>query len=581
MPLEEGVILRPRRRGKRLRQFFLMLLLFIVLIFGSAFWLLFLKPSTEQVKPYGGASQVIVYQGSPMEASSYLLESGQVLLSFDFLKEVIDPYLYWDEPTNSVIVTTKDKVLRLPSGQVTAFLNKQPIDLQVPVKEVDGVRYIPLAPIEKLYDFQFALLEESGVLSIEKEGYAVQQAQVIAEDGAKVRIGASHREPFVAQLAAGETVDLLGEENGWYSVFTQNGIAGYLPKDDVEITQVRQVKLEADQASSEPQAAGWKPLGEKINMVWEHVVSRNPNTAEIGALPGVNVVSPTWFEMTDAEGTLLNKADPAYVTWAHQRGYKVWGLVTNGFNPDWTTAVLSSYEKREKLASQLLHYAHMYDLDGINIDFENVYLEDKERLVQFVRELTPYLHEQGLTVSIDVTIKSTAETWSMFLDRKALAEVVDYVAVMTYDEHWASSPKAGSVASLPWVENGLQGVLEEVPADKLLLGVPFYTRLWTETPQADGSVKVRSRALSMAGAQNWIKERNLTPVLDEASGQHYVEYKDPNDGNTYKMWLEDATSMEKRIQLVEKYNLAGVAAWRRGFELPEIWTTIEAGLAGK
>ncbi|TGV31235.1 glycosyl hydrolase, partial [Mesorhizobium sp. M00.F.Ca.ET.186.01.1.1] len=206
------------------------------------------------------------------------------------------------------------------------------------------------------------------------------------------------------------------------------------------------------------------------------------------------------------------------------------------------------------------------------------YYEDKERLVQFVRELTPYLHQQGLTVSIDVTIKSNAKTWSMFLDRKALAEVVDYMAVMTYDEHWAASPKAGSVASLPWVEAGLQGVLEEVPNEKLLLGVPFYTRLWTEAKQADGTVKVSSKALSMPRAQEWIAERKLTPVLDKASGQQYVEYRDPKDGNVYKMWLEDVSSMAKRMELVKKYDLAGVASWRRGFEVPEIWPTIEEGL---
>lgn len=575
-PRERDVTIRPRRKRKRLRQFFLTFLLFTIVLCGAAFWFLEWKPSNAQVKAYDGADRVIVYEGTPLEGS-YVLESDQVLLPFDFVKEVIDPYLFWDEPTQSVIITTKDKVLRLPSDQVTAFLNKQPIDLQVPVQEIDGVRYVPLEPLEALYDYAFTLLGEGSVLAIEKEGYAVQQAQVTGEDEVKMRTGPSHREPIVAKLSAGETFDLLREENGWYRVFTAKGIVGFLPKDAVALTQVRQVKLEAEPRK---QTAGWKPVGQKINLVWEQVVSRNPNTAEIGPMPGVNVVSPTWFELTDAEGTLLNKADPAYVRWAHQRGYQVWGLVTNGFNPDWTTAVLSNYEKREKLAAQLIHYAHIYNLDGINIDFENVYLADKERLVQFVRELTPYLHEQGLTVSIDVTIKSTAETWSMFLDRKALAEVVDYVAVMTYDEHWAASPKAGSVASLPWVENGLKGVLEEVPADKLLLGVPFYTRLWTEAPQADGSVKVSSRALYMSGAQNWIKERNLTPVLDEASGQHYVEYKDPADGNTYKMWLEDAMSMEKRIELVHKYDLAGVAAWRRGFELPEIWTTIDAGLSG-
>lgn len=576
MRAERGVSTRPRRKRSRLASFFLLLMLFIVAIFSAMYWYFVLRPSTEHVEPYNGEKHVIVFQGEKID-TPYLLDAQQVLLPFDFIKEHIDPDLFWDEPTKSVIVTTKDKVLRMQSDQVVAYLNKKPLNLQVPVQDVEGVRYVPLEPVEKLYPFSFRQLEDSDVLQVEREGYAVQQATIVAEEKAGlVRTDASHREPIVAELSSGDKVDILGEKEGWYRVLTQKGTSGFLPKEAVTLTEVRKVQLERPTAIEKK--AAWKPLGQKINLVWEHVVNRNPNTAEIGALPGVNVVSPTWFEMKDAEGNLTNKADPAYVKWAHQRGYKVWGLVTNGFNPDWTASVLSSFDKREKVIAQLLHYAHLYDLDGINIDFENVYLADKERLVQFMRELTPYLHEQGLTVSIDVTIKSTAETWSMFLDRAALAKIVDYVAVMTYDEHWAASPKAGSVASLPWTENGLKGVLAEVPAEKLLLGVPFYTRLWTEAKQADGKIKVSSRALFMSGAKKWIEERKLTPKLDAASGQNYVEYKDPKDGNTYKMWIEDTVSMKKRVELVEKYNLAGIAAWRRGFEEPEIWDAIQEGL---
>lgn len=574
--MELGMAPRPKRRRKRVLHFLLMLLFLFVAVFGGIYWFFMVRPSTEHVQPYNGEKQMIVYEGSPAD-EPYLLESGELLLPFEFLKEKIDPAIFWDEPTRSVIVTTQDKVLRMESGQVVAYLNKQPVHLQVPVKEVDSIRYVPLEPLKKLYPYVFRRQEQTGVLLVEKEGYAVQQAKVVSDDEAQmVRTGASNRTPIVAELSAGEVVDILGETEEWYRVLTANGISGFLPRDTVTLTQVRMVSLDRPVQAQQPVA--WKPLGQKINMVWEHVVSRNPNISDIGALPGVNVVAPTWFEMKDAEGTLLNKADPSYVKWAHQRGYQVWGLVTNGFNPDWTQAVLGSFEKRDKLIAQIIHYAHMYDLDGINIDFENVYLDDKERLVQFMRELTPYLHEQGLTVSIDVTVKSTAENWSLFYDRAALAQVVDYVAVMTYDEHWASSPKAGSVASLPWTEKGLQGVLEEVPHQKLLLGVPFYTRLWSETKQADGRVKVSSKALSMTQAQKWVEERKLTPKLDEASGQLYVQYQDPKDGIVYKMWLEDATSMQKRIALVWKYNLAGVAAWRRGFEVPPIWQTIEEGL---
>ncbi|MFD2369233.1 glycosyl hydrolase family 18 protein [Brevibacillus sp. GCM10020057] len=576
MSLELGMAPRPKKRRRRLLHNFFMLMLFLVAIFGAICWFFILRPSTEHVQPYGGKQHAIVYEGTPAKVP-YLMESGQILLPFEFIREHIDPAIYWDEPTQSVIITTKDKVLRMESGQVVAYLNKQAVNLQVPVKEAGGVRYVPLAPLEKLYPYSFAQKQGTGVLVVEGDGYAVQQAKVVQDDELQpVRTGASYRTPIVAELAAGVEVDVLGESDKWYRVLTADGIAGFLPKDSVELTQVRKVKL--DRLASSAQQAPWKPLGQKINLVWEQVANRNPNVAGIAAMPGVNVVSPTWFELKDAEGTLQNKADPAYVKWAHQRGYQVWGLVTNGFNPDWTKSVLGSYDKRDKLIAQLIHYANLYDLDGINIDFENVYLDEKPKLVQFVREMTPYMHEQGLVVSIDVTVKSTAETWSMFLDRGALAQAADYMAVMTYDEHWASSPVAGSVASLPWVEKGLQGVLEEVPHDKLLLGVPFYTRLWTESQQADGSIKVTSKALAMPTALEWIKEHNLTPKLDEASGQNYVEYTDPKDGKTYKMWIEDVTSMEKRTALVHKYNLAGIASWRRGYEVPEIWQTVADGL---
>lgn len=576
MSMQLNTVPRPRRRrGRALRRLF-MLMFFLLAIFGSIYWFFVLRASTEHVQPYDGAKDVIVFEGKRMDAT-YLLDAEQILLPFDFIKEKIDPAIFWDEPTRSVIVTTKDKVLRMESGEVVAHLNKQPVNLQVPVKEVEGKRYVPLDPLTRLYPFAFERKADTGVLLVEQEGYEIEQAHVIGgEEKQLVRVGASHRTPIVSELSSGDTVDVLGEQEGYYRVLTASGIAGFLPEKSVEMSGKRKVSLQ--HAGSSGEQVAWKPDGQKVNMVWEHVVSKNPNVAQIETLPGVNVIAPTWFELKDAEGTLINRADSAYVKWAHKRGYQVWGLVTNGFNPDWTQSVLGSYDKRDKLIVQLIHYAHLYDLDGINIDFENVYYEDKERLVQFVRELTPYLHQQGLTVSIDVTIKSNAKTWSMFLDRKALAEVVDYMAVMTYDEHWAASPKAGSVASLPWVEAGLQGVLEEVPNEKLLLGVPFYTRLWTEAKQADGTVKVSSKALSMPRAQEWIAERKLTPVLDKASGQQYVEYRDPKDGNVYKMWLEDVSSMAKRMELVKKYDLAGVASWRRGFEVPEIWPTIEEGL---
>ena len=205
----------------------------------------------------------------------------------------------------------------------------------------------------------------------------------------------------------------------------------------------------------------WELTGKRINMTWEAVYNVQPDPKKIGELTGVNVVSPTWFELTDGEGTIRSKADAAYSQWYRDRGVQVWALFSNGFEPEQTQQALSSYETRLRMIEQLLAYAKTFKLQGINIDFENVKTSDKDNLVQFVREFTPLAHEHNLVVSIDVTPKSTTEFWSAFLDRPRLAQSVDYMMVMTYDEHWASSPVAGSVSSLPWVEHSIRRIILE------------------------------------------------------------------------------------------------------------------------
>lgn len=571
--VELGLNRSPRVRKRNQKG--LLMIFILLLIAVAAGWYLFTRPSSEHVQPFAGQTHVITYQGK-VYPDSYLVQNDQILVPFDFIKTNIDPAIFWDEATKSVIVTTKDKVLRMESDKLQAFLNKTVVDLRVPVQEVDGKRYVPYKPIENLYPFAMKVNEQSHVISFEKNGDAIQQGKVFTGDGqdevVPLREGASIREDIVADLPKDSIVDIIREDQGWLYVQTSDGIVGYVPKDSISLTEIRKVALQIPES---PIHAPWKPLGEKIGLVWEQVSQKNPDTTQIPAMQGLHVVSPTWFELLDNQANVANKADLGYVKWAHGKGYQVWGLVSNGFNPDFTHSVLSDFRLREKFIGQIVQYAQMYKLDGINLDFENVYLKDKELLVQFVRELTPYLHEQGLTVSMDVTIKSDSDRWSKFYDRAALASIVDYMAVMTYDEHWASSPVAGSVASLPWTENGLKEILKEIPKKKLLLGIPFYTRLWKEEPQADGSIKVSSKAYSMPKVDQWLKDKGVKPVFDPKTGQMYVSYKDPQDGATYKVWLEDQSSVKERMQLVEKYDLAGYAAWRRGYEKPEIWAAIK------
>lgn len=596
MQVSEGLSRRKRPQTFKWR-WLLYSFLVSLLITGVIVSLYFLfeeQPNQNRVAPY---PEVVELEGDllllPLISSGELLdwkvlsEGTELYLPFDLLKEKVDPYIYFDADSEQVVITNEHQVFTLKHSFLHEHLKDEQVALQFPVRNIDGEVYIPTSPLKDIYSLTLRKFEEYQVVELIEDSMPQLRGEVSLQERTQkdkeetkeyVRTGPSYQEPYVQEVTGGNQVRIFSEKNQWYQVQTEEGAIGFLPKEFVQLKEIGVVNKETEQTEDKNKYVPWKPLGKKINLTWEHVVSRSPNPDTITPPPGVNVVSPTWFHLQDDQGQLKNLADSRYVDWAHQHGYQVWALVTNDFNPDRTHAVLSSFEKRKNVILQLVHFAEIYQLDGINIDFENVYLKDKENLVQFIRELTPYLHELGLVVSIDVTIKSTSEMWSMFLDRKALAETVDYVMVMTYDEHWASSPIAGSVASLPWVERGLQGVLEEVPPEKLILGIPFYTRLWKEEVNEHGQTVVSSKAYSMPAIETWLAERGVKASLDETTGQYYAEYKDEKENVVYKVWLEDEYSIQQRVELVHKYNLAGIASWRRGFEKPIIWEVIEQHL---
>ncbi|MFH5181511.1 glycosyl hydrolase family 18 protein [Paenibacillus sp. TAB 01] len=423
---------------------------------------------------------------------------------------------------------------------------------------------------------------ETGAVILLKEGDTLQWGLTNSYPGKPDKTVAMRKEPSIkapilADLKQGEPVMIWSDDPEWYKVQLSNGYMGYVRKDQMHEDKVETIPKKELPPGFVPS----KPINGKINLTWDQMTTpKNPDTSKFPPMPGLNVVSPTWFHLDDGQGTLKNLADPAYVKWAHSQNIQVWALFSNGFEPKRTTEALSTYDKRMKMIKQLLSYAQMYSLQGINIDFENVNTKDKENLTQFVREMVPLMHEQGLIVSMDVTPKSNSEMWSLFYDRKALIESLDYMMIMAYDEYWASSPTAGSVSSLPWVEKNVVKLMQEdqIPASKLILGVPFYTRVWTEET-VDGKTKVSSKSVYMDTPLKVIQEKNLTPVYLPEAGQNYIEYKEGDKLN--KVWLEDEVSVKARIELVNKYNLAGVASWRRGYETPSIWPLIQSTLANK
>ncbi len=313
-------------------------------------------------------------------------------------------------------------------------------------------------------------------------------------------------------------------------------------------------------------------LSEPIVIVWE-LVETGSDYHSASPMEPVQVVSPTWFHLDDSYGNIRSSFDPAYLQWARERGLQVWALVTNSFDPEITAAVLSDDRLRLQFAARLVELALDYELDGLNIDFENFHSDYRDHFTLFISELAEKCRDHDLVISVDVTRPSNSEYWSLCYDHAALAAEVDYVILMAYDEHWKQSPIAGSVASLPWVEESIELTLKKVPPEKLILGVPFYTRLWEIDQSEETALVLNSWSYSMHRAEEIKEENNAEVYWDAKARQHVAEYT--RDGLTYKMWLEDTASMKERLDLVKKYNLAGIAGWRRGLEKTIIWDLID------
>jgi spore germination protein YaaH len=562
---------RPFRRRWVLFSFLLILLLLASTVVYMNY-LRSLPNETHIKKDFGGLDKPIFYQGEMLKLPAIGVKE-ELKLPFDIIQSIIDPTILYESKTNSVIITTQDKVIQLKTSQLTGLINEKPFTLHFPVEVNKDTVYLPIEPLHDYYQLDVRESSETGAVFLHKEGDVIQWGKVMEDpkDNTKtyaLRSDPTKDAPIYLDLKANEALMIWDEIDGWYRAQTENGIMGYVLKDEVIQDHVELIPKQKGKTEYIP----WRPLGGKINLTWQQVYTKNPDTSKLPAMPGLNVISPQWFHLMDGQGTLKNSASADFVKWAHAQGLQLWALFSNGFEQKQTTEALSTYDNRMNMIKQLVSFAQMYHIDGINIDFENVALKDKANMVQFVRELSPFLHEQGLVVSIDVTVKDGSDVYSKFMDRRAMNASVDYMMVMTYDEHWSTSPIAGSVSSLPWVEKGITQIIEEdgVPATKIVMGIPFYTRIWTEQD------KLTSKAVSMEVVQKLILEKKLVPNLDKATGQNYVEYTE--NKKNIKIWIEDAQSIASRVALAKKLDLAGVASWSRSFETPDIWKTIQDGL---
>lgn len=546
----------------------LVVLILIVLV-GAAGIVSFLinryKPGTEYMagNEYFNLtdenSVALIQNGELLEEQAVLI-GGEPYAAYTYVESQLNSCFYWDEETKGILLTTSGGVQTLLPGD--AAVAKTPGGQPAVQQESDGTVYISLDVVKEYTDLDYAYYSDPNRVVIRNEWDGVEQATV-QSDTAQVRQKGGIKSLILADVQKGDTLLYLENLDNWCKVMTADGYTGYIQTEDIsepEDIEARTAKKDSYERITRDH---------KINLVWHQSTSTESNDAmaEMTAeMTGVNVISPTWFSVTDETGTISSLASADYVKLAHEAGREVWGLIDN-FNEAFDeTTDLAYASVRSRIIEQLLAEAASCGMDGINVDFENLKEAGIPHYLQFLRELTSAAHAQNLVVSVDTPVP---QAYTMYYQRGEQARFVDYMIVMAYDEHFAGSEEAGSVSSLPFVQQAVEEMTRVMPADQVICGIPFYTRVWTEK---FGQSAITSEVLGMDGTKNYAKENQMTEIWDASLGQN-VATVETSDAR-YTIWMEDEQSMEEKLKVIQSADLAGVAEWKLGFECADVWSLI-------
>lgn len=504
-------------------------------------------------------SVALIQNGELLEEQAVLI-GGEPYAAYTYVEYQLNSCFYWDEETKGILLTTSGGVQTLLPGD--AAIAKTPGGQPAVQQESDGKVYISLDVVKEYTDLDYAYYSDPNRVVIRNEWDGVEQATV-QSDTAQVRQKGGIKSLILADVQKGDTLLYLENLDNWCKVMTADGYTGYIQTEDIsepEAIEARTAKKDSYERITRDH---------KINLVWHQSTSTESNDAmaEMTAeMTGVNVISPTWFSVTDETGTISSLASADYVKLAHEAGREVWGLIDN-FNEAFDeTTDLAYASVRSRIIEQLLAEAASCGMDGINVDFENLKEAGIPHYLQFLRELTSAAHAQNLVVSVDTPVP---QAYTMYYQRGEQARFVDYMIVMAYDEHFAGSEEAGSVSSLPFVQQAVEEMTRVMPADQVICGIPFYTRVWTEK---FGQSAITSEVLGMDGAKNYAKENQMTETWDASLGQN-VATVETSDAR-YTIWMEDEQSMEEKLKVIQSADLAGVAEWKLGFECADVWSLI-------
>ena len=538
----------------------------IVIIFLAMLAIVFYLAPDYIVEDYEGKTKVLINNNNvtvKMKKDVYVDDNNNVFFLLFYVKNYFDKYIEYNEENGEIITTSEINIAKLSTESNKIDINGEEDTLNSSALKMNDTIYLPFSEIsEKVYDVDLEYIKDTNTIIIDSLDRKQEVANIKEETNLKYKPQTLSR--TLKKLEQDDQVVYLEDDEDWVEVRAKDGTIGYVRKEDIgELETVREDREYITKVDG------------KVNLVWDYYSEYVDAPDRSGEnMDGVNVVSPSFFSlMRGSNGEIYDNATDGgkeYVEWAHNNNYQVWAMFSNNSLIDTTSQILNDYDKREKMIEDLINLIQEYNVDGVNVDFENMNVEDKDLYSRFLIELAPRLKKLGKTLSVDVTAPDGSETWSLCFDRNTIADLADYIVFMAYDQYGNSSSKEGTTAGYNWVEANINKFLgqEDVDADKIILGIPLYMRLWKEE-----NGEITSKVVNMADIFKNIPE-NQVATWDDELKQYYVEYEE--DGATYKMWLENERSVGEKINLAKKYNLAGIAFWEKDRETnDEFWTFVK------
>lgn len=545
---------------------FIALVIVVALVFGISYRY---KPTKERYDIntfFGnpGADHYSIMVDDVLLEEQAIYENEDIYLTFDTIEEYICDRFFWDEELRCIIYVMPDgsRILRQEDG---FYISEDTI-------------YVKWDLITQYAQIHYVVSERPNRIVIQTD--VDNKAFADVKKNSQIRYRAGLKSPILKDVEKGEALRILDTVDDWTHVVTSDGFIGYIKSNCLgDEYENAYDMVNADQVY--PSVT----LDEKVCMAWHQMTSASGNDTlneKLSKVKGLNVISPTWFFLSDDQGNVKSIADAEYVQKCHNLGIQVWALVENITYKVNEYEIFANYSIRQRVIDSLISECLRYDIDGINVDFELLATEEGAGYIQFIRELSIECHRNGLVLSTDNYVPYN---FNSFYNRAEQAVFCDYVIVMSYDEHLNDETGAGSVASIEYVRYAIEESLKEVPKEKLINAIPFYTRLWVETPKTEqeissenasdeySSYKLSWKTLGIAEAADYISENGMESVWQEETGQYYCEME--KEGSVHKIWLEDERSLEEKLKVVKENDLAGISAWKLGPETEAVWTLIE------